>query len=376
MAGTADANNDIPSATMSKLIRSVLDDTFYNIIHDIVAKVHREEKIARMRSAVVLAKKLGEEEASRLQANELVAPESGSVEPGATAPSSAKQKDNDPVRIETDGATYDSGKVYLKGNPFQMTKEILCPNCRLPRLLYPLSGIGSRPPPDPYKEYCKKHPPIIMPGHDVHGNPFATDKINRKKKQQPQQQTSSNTPASSPPSTPSTPSNSFKHVVAEKISFPTVKCPNCPRYFVVTRVAQHLDRCLGLSGRQTKRNLTPMDNGTNTPAPPPMKPSTLKRALPNGDDDAASGSLTKKKKLNTPKKYSGKKPTPPSKLKIGTTPDMAAAMDIHDSTPTSAGGGGDIDAASTTTTTTTITTATSKKKLNPTEGKQGKLKAK
>ncbi|OJD14153.1 hypothetical protein AJ78_05480 [Emergomyces pasteurianus Ep9510] len=369
MAGIPEADNVIHSATMSSLTRSVLDDTFYNIIHDIVAKVHREEKISRMRSAVILAKKLGEEEGTRLQTNELREPENGSTEPSATGPSSAKQKDRNPVRVETDGAIYENGKVYLKGNPFQTTKEILCPNCRLPRLLYPLSGIGSRPPPDPYKEYCKKHPPIIMPGHDVHGNPFATDKINRKKKQQPQQQTSSNTPASSPPSTPSTPSNSFKQIVAEKVSFPTVKCPNCPRYFVVTRVAQHLDRCLGLSGRQTKRNLTPMESGTNTPVPP-TKPSTLKRALPNGDEDTVSGSITKKKKLNTPKKYSGKKPTPPSKLKIGTTPDMASAMEIPDSAPTSAGGGGDGDAAS-------ITTATtSKKKLNQIEGKPAKLKAK
>ncbi|EGC49085.1 conserved hypothetical protein [Histoplasma capsulatum var. duboisii H88] len=369
MAGIPEAETDIP-ATMSKLARSVLDDTFYNIIHDLVSKVHREEKIARMRSAVVLAKKIGEEETNRLQKQE-GALENGSAELSAATPSNVKQKDSNLVRVETDGAIYENGKVYLKGNPFQTTKEILCPNCRFPRLLYPPSGIGSRPPPDPYKEYCKKHPPIIMPGHDVHGNPFATDKINRKKKQQPQQPNSSNTPASSPPSTPSTPSNSFKHVVAEKISFPTVKCPNCPRYFVVTRVAQHLDRCLGLSGRLTKRNLTPMESGTSTPVPLPTKPSMLKRALPNGDDDTASGSIPKKKKLNTPKKYASKKPTPPSKLKIGTTPDMAAAMEFPDSTPTSAGGGGDVEPASATTTT---TVTTSKKKLNPTEGKPGKLK--
>ncbi|PGH08674.1 hypothetical protein AJ79_05956 [Helicocarpus griseus UAMH5409] len=366
MAGNPEADNVIPSSTMSKLTRSVLDDTFYNIIHDIVAKVHREEKMARMRSAVVLAKKLGEEEAAR---NELGEHEGGTVEPGATGPLS-KKKDLKPVRVETEGATYENGKVYLKGNPLQTTKEILCPNCRLPRLLYPVHGVGSRPPPDPYKEYCKKHPPVIIPGHDVHGNPFATDKINRKKKQQPQQQANSNTPGSSPPSTPSTPANSFKQVAAEKVSFPTVKCPNCPRYFVVTRVAQHLDRCLGLSGRQTKRNLTPMDSGNSTPVPP-MKPSTLKRALPNGDDDTGAGSVTKKKKLNTPKKYSGKKPAPPSKLKNGTTPDMAAAMDIPDSTPTSAAG--DENGGSTAAIT---TTTTSKKKLNPTEGKLGKLKAK
>ncbi|EEH16413.1 hypothetical protein PABG_06500 [Paracoccidioides brasiliensis Pb03] len=361
MASIPETDNTIPSATMSKLARSLLDDTIYNIIHDIVAEVHREEKIARMRSAVVLAKKLGEEEAARIQANEPRESESGTVS------TIVNKKVNKTVRVETDGAIYDNGKVYLKGNPLQTTKEILCPNCCLPRLLYPLTGVGARPPPDPCKEYCKKHPPIIMPGHDVHGNPFATDKINRKKKQQPQHQTTANTPASSPPSTPSTPANSFKQVTTEKISFPTVKCPNCPRYFVVTRVAQHLDRCLGLSGRQTKRILTPLESGTSTPVPPPMKPSNLKRSLPNGDDETGTGTVPKKKRLNTPKKYSSNKSTPPSKLKNGTIPDMAAAIEFAAPTPASTFGG-DGDSGSTTTST------SSKKKLNPPEGKTGKLK--
>ncbi|EDN06673.1 hypothetical protein HCAG_03203 [Histoplasma mississippiense (nom. inval.)] len=233
MAGIPEAETDIP-ATMSKLARSVLDDTFYNIIHDLVSKVHREEKIARMRSAVVLAKKIGEEETNRLQKQE-GALENGSAELSAATPSNLKQKDSNLVRVETDGAIYENG----------------------------------------------------------------------------------------------------------------------------------------LSGRLTKRNLTPMESGTSAPVPLPTKPSMLKRALPNGDDDTASGSIPKKKKLNTPKKYASMKPTPPSKLKIGTTPDMAAAMEFPDSTPTSAGGGGDVEPASATTT--TIVT-TSKKKLNPTEGKPGKLK--
>jgi hypothetical protein len=155
-----------------------------------------------------------------------------------------------------------------------------------------------------------------MPGHDVHGNPFATDKINRKKKQH---QTHSNTPVSSPPSTPSTPAaGSFKQMASEKVSFPTVKCPNCPRYFVVTRVAQHLDRCLGFSSRQTNRTRTSLDSGTSTSG---SKPPPLKRARPSGDDDVAN--VAKKKKPNTPKKLAGKKTAPPSKLKNGTTPDMA-----------------------------------------------------
>ncbi|KAL4870464.1 hypothetical protein BDV12DRAFT_184472 [Aspergillus spectabilis] len=296
--------NAFPPGTIAKLTCDILNDTFYNIIHDIVAKVHREEKVARMRSAVVVARQKAEEEAVRRR-------EEAGTKPAAPAKSSDQDtEDLKDIRIETDGAVFEDGKVYLKGNPLQTTKEIICPDCRLPRLLYPVTGAGARPPPDPYREYCQKQPMISKPGHDVHGNPFATDKMNTKKKKQT---TTSNTPASSPPTTPD---SSFKQAAPEKVSFPTVKCPNCPRYFVVTRVAQHLDRCLGLSGRQVNRNKTPQDNGSGAPTSAPAK-----RPL----DDDAPATLPKKKKLSAPKKLSGKKPPPGSKLKVGVTPDMASA---------------------------------------------------
>jgi hypothetical protein len=264
-----------------------------------------------MRSAVVIARQKAEEEMARIRESE-----GAKVSKPGDAESTDDPENN--IRVETEGAIFDGGKVYLKGNPLVTTKEIICPQCRLPRLLYPTTGIGARPPPDPYREYCQKHPPVVKPGHDVHGNPFATDKLNPKKKKQ-STNTSSNTPGSSPPSTPDVSvSGSFKHTAPEKVSFPTVKCPNCPRYFVVTRVAQHLDRCLGLSGRNAGRNRTPQEsasNASNHSAPP-------KRPRP--DDDLALTSH-KKKKPNTPKKLSGQKPSAPSKLKNGTTLDMAAA---------------------------------------------------
>ncbi|KAL4805815.1 hypothetical protein BDV18DRAFT_13394 [Aspergillus unguis] len=297
-----DARSISPPGTIAKLAGDILNDTFYNIIHDIVAKVHREEKVARMRSAVVVARQKAEEEAARRRE------EAGTKPPGPVKTGDQDSEEYKDIRIETEGAVFEDGKVYLKGNPLHTTKEIICPDCRLPRLLYPVTGIGARPPPDPYREYCQRQPMISKPGHDVHGNPFATDKLNPKKKKQT---TSSNTPASSPPTTPD---SSFKQAAPEKVSFPTVKCPNCPRYFVVTRVAQHLDRCLGLSGRQVNRNKTPQDSGAGTPSSAPPK-----RPL---DDDAPTA-LPKKKKLNAPKKLSGKKPPPPSKLKNGITPDMA-----------------------------------------------------
>ncbi|KAL2842232.1 hypothetical protein BJY01DRAFT_5319 [Aspergillus pseudoustus] len=299
------AGNAFPPGTIAKLTCDILNDTFYNIIHDIVAKVHRDEKVARMRSAVVVARQKAEEEASRRRED------AGAKPANPLKSGDADSEDLKDIRVETEGAVFSDGKVYLKGNPLHTTKEIICPDCRLPRLLYPTTGVGARPPPDPYREYCQKQPMISKPGHDVHGNPFATDKLNPKKKKQTN---TSNTPASSPPTTPD---SSFKQAAPEKVSFPTVKCPNCPRYFVVTRVAQHLDRCLGLSGRQVNRNKTPQENGSGTPASAPAK-------RPIGDEDGPTP-LPKKKKLGAPKKLSGKKPPPPSKLKNGITPDDAAA---------------------------------------------------
>ena len=262
-----------------------------------------------MRSAVILAKQKGEEEGARLQLNDSAKTLSKATEPDQAESPDVPKKQHRSIRVETEGAVYEDGKVYLKGNPLKTTKDILCPNCYLPRLLHPLSGVGARPPPDPDREYCRKHPPIIMPGHDVHGNPFATYKANRKTKLH---QTQSTTTASSSQSTRSTPAAaSFKQMTSEKVSFPTVKCPNCPRYFVITRVARHLSRCMGISSRQAKETST---SGS--------KPPRSKRARPKGDNEVANP--TKKKKPNTPKKLPGKKPAPPSKLKNGTTPDMEA----------------------------------------------------
>ena len=252
-----------------------------------------------MRSAVVVARQKAEEEAAQLR-------QETSTEPD----------DISKVRVETDGAVFEGGKAFLKGNPLHTTKEIICPDCRLPRLLYPVVGKGARPPPDPYREYCQKQPPIIKPGCDVHGNPFATDKLNNKKKKQ----NTTNTPGSSPPTTPD---GSSKQTVTEKVSFPTVKCPNCPRYFIVTRVAQHLDRCLGLSARSNRGKPQSDANNTSNASGPPKRPH-------QAADDENHG-VKKKKKLGAPKKSAEKRPPSlPSKLKNGSTPDVAVGPEDGD----------------------------------------------
>ncbi|EEP79660.1 predicted protein [Uncinocarpus reesii 1704] len=294
------------TGTLAAVTRHILDDTIYNIIHDIVAKVHREEKMARATSAVIAVRQLAEKDAHA----------SGDAAEGQHSMAAPNGGGLNPAKVETDAAVYDGGRVYLKGNPLVTTKEILCPNCQLPRLLYPLFGEGARPPPDSNKQYCRKLPPVRMPGRDVHGNPFSVERITKKKKNQG---TDNNTPASSPPATaePSSAPNSFK-LLPDKMYVPTTKCPNCPRYFLVTKSAQHLDRCLGITTRQSSRNRTPFDSAINTPSAP--APASRKRAR----DEEETGAVKKRKEMGMPVKFKTGKPAIPSKLKNGTTPGMVS----------------------------------------------------
>ena len=231
-----------------------------------------------MRSAVVVARQKAEEESS-------VPDESASK---SVADGKPKDMIIDPnklasTHLETDAAIYDRGQVHLKGNPLHTVKEIVCPECRLPRLLYPPVGVGYRPPPDPNREYCQNGPLITLPGHDVHGKMFAVMPNPKKKKTEKD---------SSIP------------------EIPTSKCPVCPRYFVMNRVAQHLDRCMNISGRgSSTRNKTPTDSGASGASSP--NSSAPKRPH---EEEVGSPSPTKKKKLNAPKKGSTNKPGP-SKLK-------------------------------------------------------------
>ncbi|KAJ5372891.1 hypothetical protein N7517_004897 [Penicillium concentricum] len=228
-----------PAGTIAKVATDILNETFQNIIHDLVAKVHREEKVARMRSAVVLARQKAEEDA--------IMPEEA---PSKTSTDTKREivldtKKLAGMRVETDAAVYNRGKVFLKGNPMKTVKELVCPDCRLPKLMYPTTG---------------------------------------KKK------------------------GDRDSTIPE---IPTTKCPICPRYFVMTRLAQHLERCVcgGRGGRDGGRNKTPTDSASNGNSPSSSAPKR-----PYADDDEESPSPTKKKKLNGPKKGSTAKPGP-SKLK-------------------------------------------------------------
>ncbi|KAK2852130.1 hypothetical protein FQN49_005337 [Arthroderma sp. PD_2] len=316
MAGPEKGKEAVESGPMSafdmaKFTRQILDDTFYNIIHDIVAKVHKEEKVARQQSAVVVARRLAEESTQVKESGEEV---NGAADAGTSVAHENVVKTRG-VRLETESAIFDSGKVYLKGNPMEKIKEIICPNCRLPRLLYPAYGEGSRPV-DPNREYCRKQPPVILHNRDVHGHLFAVEKITKKKKTQP----TVGTPGSSPPSIPETPGpNPLLQPKQDKVYVPTTKCPNCPRYFLLTKSAQHLDRCLGISTRQS-RIRTPLTN-SDVSTPGPSQPANARKRVREGEEETA-GPVKKKKDFGIPTKLKGQKPAAPSKLKNGTTADM------------------------------------------------------
>lgn len=221
--------------------------------------------------------------------------------------------------ITTPGAIVKDGEIYLRGNPLQTTPEILCPNCKLPRLLHPITGNGSQPNPDPTKEYCAERPFISKPGHDIHGNLFPTDKAVTKtpkprkngngkaSETKPTPPSSSDTLTASPPDADtdkvSIPPEQEKAQVALN-TFPTVKCPNCPRSLIVTRIAQHLDKCLGLSSRQSSRTATrrmtetPRESRVGTPSATGMG----KRKYAEEDTDEDDLPKKKKKKRIVKKK--------------------------------------------------------------------------
>ncbi|KAK4153098.1 hypothetical protein C8A00DRAFT_34165 [Chaetomidium leptoderma] len=286
-AGIIVAAEDAPP--VDKLSHAVLDDLLYNIIHDLVVKVHRDEKVARANTAAIKVEKLA------LNAID-----------GATT-------DHKPdVEIETDAAIYKDGRVTLKGNPLTTTKEVLCPRCHLPRLLHPTDGKGAKKP-DPGVIYCKKHPYIEKPGYDIYGQTWVAPGPGRGKKKKDQKLD---------PSDPSSPApgaeGSAKDRPPNVLSFPSATCSKCKRCILVTRLNNHMGSCIGNSGRNASRAAAQkISNGSNagsqnndntppgsqkgTPRPGSRGASPRKRDGDEFDEDGEESDQTvtnpKKKKL-------------------------------------------------------------------------------
>ncbi|KAI9670860.1 MAG: hypothetical protein M1817_003745 [Caeruleum heppii] len=281
--------------SFAALATVILEDTLENIVHDIVLGVHREEKMARAKSAAILV----EQEAAKLPE-----PTDSSTEP---------------VTVTTPGAVMENGRIYLRGNPLETTQDVLCPRCRLPRLFFPPSGNGAVTP-EPGKNYCARHPPIDKPLHDVWGNPYPSDK--KGKAAAAKSQSDLNLKNGSFDSLTSTPSTAGE--VVKTATFPSVKCPVCPRYILVQRIGRHMEACYGINKRlsriaaeakmdasQSRSSSTPHGSRLGTPTPGMREsPSTKYREETDEDEDDETPKKKKKKLVRKPTDK-----VPPTKVK-------------------------------------------------------------
>ncbi|RDW80133.1 hypothetical protein BP6252_04771 [Coleophoma cylindrospora] len=296
---------------MGELAHAILDDVFYNLIHDVVLKTHRDEKMARASTAAMIVEQKAAETDPNLQDDSSI---------------SAKTH---PHKVETAAATYKDGEVYLKGNPLKAIDEIRCQKCGLPRLLHPTDGNGARKP-DPSIEYCKRRPFIEKKGYDIYGQTFQPEGPGRGKKKQPNPllaQAGQDSPGGANGSEANKP-----------INFPHAKCHHCNTFLPIKRMNNHMAKCIGGGGRDSSRNAlwkiqngngngngsqngsTPPGSRNGTPAPAGSsqskgKSSPNKRDAEDYDSDespekkkkktlklkASSSSLAKINKLKAPK---------------------------------------------------------------------------
>ncbi|KAK3298612.1 uncharacterized protein B0H64DRAFT_79442 [Chaetomium fimeti] len=287
-AGIIVAPDDAPP--LDKLSHAVLDDLLYNIVHDLLVKVHRDEKIARANTAAIKVEKLAK-----------------NTSDGATT----ELKPD--IEIETDAAIYKDGRVALKGNPLKSTKEILCSKCHLPRLHHPTDGKGAKKP-DPGVIYCKKHPYIDKPGYDIYGQTWVAPGPGRGKKKKDQKLDPGD------PSSPAPAEGGAKDRASNVLNFPSATCPKCKRCILVTRLNNHMGSCIGNSGRTASRAAAQkISNGSNggsqnndntppgsqkgTPRPGSRGASPRKRDGDEFDEDAEESDQPnpkkKKAKLNS-----------------------------------------------------------------------------
>jgi len=231
---------------------------------------------------------------------------------------------DDEEPVETKAAILKADQVQFKGNPMKTVKHIRCPNCRLPRLLYPRVGFNSRPPPDPTQQYCKAEPMIVLDKHDVHGQRKKGVKVKgqakgkNKKKNEAASPTSENSDSLTPSS--SLPADTFEF---KEIDYPAAKCPNRDSHLgdhwkSVNVFATHLNGSCYLkrdraAGREANAKMTGTPRDSRASSPKPSTANGVKRKAT--DDDANVGGNKKKQKTADLKKNAKKTISAPSKLR-------------------------------------------------------------
>lgn len=209
------------------------------------------------------------------------------------------------VRAETDAAVFENGRTTLKGNPLKTVKEILCPNCHLPRLLYPTDGVGAREP-DPTITYCKKTPFIQKEGYDIYGQTWIPLGPGRGKKKKTVDDFGNPLPTFDGPRPPNV------------LSYPSATCIKCKRCILVTRLNNHMASCIGNSGRNASRaaaqkisgngdGQTPPSSQKGTPMPVSRPGSPRKRDGDEFDKDSIEASPVGPPRIGRPPKKKQKK---------------------------------------------------------------------
>ncbi|PNS14761.1 hypothetical protein CAC42_1990 [Sphaceloma murrayae] len=146
----------------------------------------------------------------------------------------------------------------------------LCPSCSLPRLLEPPLSISR---PDKSTQYCSHVPWSRKAGHDIYANPFpvaGSDKPPTKKERearalQAKKEKAGGKDGGTPdkkagdqdeddgPNIAGGPVDKKAAKVGERLKdgryVPWHTCPSCKRSLLITRFAQHLEKCLGIGGR-------------------------------------------------------------------------------------------------------------------------------
>jgi hypothetical protein len=188
---------------------------------------------------------------------------------------------------------------------------------------------------------------VQQPGHDVYGNKFPTDMAKSKKERELQKQQLKNAEKESvgTPGSQDTERGAELDTGGKPAHYiPWHTCPNCKRSLLITRFAQHLEKCLGISGRQSSRNAmakltgqngngngmgnTPLGSRMGTPVPGSQgngnavkdkRISPVKKGPDDDDDDNETPEKKKKKKSSYVKKAdrAGKDGTLKVKLKTG-----------------------------------------------------------
>jgi ribonuclease P/MRP protein subunit POP1 len=277
---------------------------------------------------------------------------------GPGTPAGGNTKSQLQGQYSTAAAMWDNGKITLRGNPLKLLKENWCINCKLPRLMFPLTGIGARIPDDTSRQFCTLHPFINKPGHDIYGNPFPVDPGKTKKEREAlrklERQEKDNTPGSAEagqdaadgasatggPGGLAADPNLRKLMAGGKGAsyVPWHTCPSCKRSLLITKFAQHLEKCMGIGGRSSRNAAAArlgLGNGssaagsnagsrTGTPTPS-VAFANGKREADDDDDDGPPKKKVRKERKDKKERGSEKPPKLLIKIKANAPASKASA---------------------------------------------------